>query len=329
MSTHNSNNKTKDVYTIVTNRIIEHLEKGVIPWRQTWTKAGLPKNLITDKPYRGINVWLLNSLGYSQNYFLSFKQVQDLGGSVKKGEKSYEVIFWKWTERENMETKETEKVPLLRYYRVFNIDQCSDIPKEKLPSIVERNNNPIETCEKIMTEMPKRPDIRYKEHRAYYNRMRDFVNMPKMETFESSEEYYSTLFHELVHSTGHNERLNRKELLESKGMRSNDYAAEELTAEMGASYLKSYAGIPIEQLENNAAYIQGWLERLRNDKRFIVHASAQAQKAIDYILNIGEKEKEIEIIERSIEKMERNRRNRLLKILRVSNGRSQDKVREM
>ena len=177
-------------------------------------------------------------------------------------------------------------MPLLRYYNVFNIAQCEGIPIEKIPKQIERNNNPIETCEKIINEMPKRPDIRNNEQRAYYNRISDYVNIPRIETFNTSEDYFNTIFHELVHSTGHGERLNRKELLESKGMRSDKYAMEELTAEMGASYLKSYAGIPIEQLENNAAYIQSWLERLKNDKKFIVHASSQAQKATDYILNI-------------------------------------------
>jgi antirestriction protein ArdC len=329
MQDQNTNHKNTDVYSIVTNRIIEHLEKGVIPWRQTWTKAGLPKNLISQKPYRGINVWLLNSLGYSQNQFLSFKQVKEMGGSVKDGEKSHEVIFWKWTEKENKETKETENVPLLRYYRVFNIDQCSDIPKEKLPPAIERNNNPIETCEKIIAEMPNRPDIRHNEHRAFYNKKYDFVNMPKMETFENSEEYYSTLFHELVHSTGHNERLSRKELLESAGMRSKDYAAEELTAEMGASYLKSYVGIPIEQLENNAAYIQGWLEKLRNDKRFIVHASAQAQKATDYILNIKNQEMEIGSQEVNNDKSVGNERNRQLKDVREKSKSLSEKTIEV
>jgi antirestriction protein ArdC len=284
-----------DVYAIVTNRIIEHLEKGVIPWHQPWTDAGLPKNMITGKNYRGINVWLLASLKYPQNYYLTFKQVRDLGGTVKKGEKAQEVIFWKWLEKENNETNEIKKIPLLRYYNVFNIDQCTGIPKEKLPLVIERKNNPIEACEKIITEMPKRPDIRYDEHRAYYNKAQDFVNMPKVETFLNSEGYYGTLFHELVHSTGHNERLNRIELTNSKGFRTQEYAVEELTAEMGASYLKSYAGIPIEQLENNAAYIQGWLERLKNDKRFIVHSSAQAQKATDFILNVNEIGKNIEI----------------------------------
>ena len=154
-----------DVYTIVTNRIIEHLEKGVIPWQQPWTEAGLPKNLITGKNYRGINVWLLALLNYAQNYFLTFKQVKDLGGSVKKGEKSQEVIFWKWLEKEEKgkdeEKDKLKKVPMLRYYRVFNIEQCEGIPKEKIPPVIERNNNPIESCEKIITEMPKRPEIRH------------------------------------------------------------------------------------------------------------------------------------------------------------------------
>jgi len=302
----NEKSNHTDVYSIVTNRIIEHLEKGVVPWQKPWTDAGLPKNLITGKNYRGINVWLLNTLNYQQNSFLTFKQVKDLGGYVKKGEKAQEVIFWKWIEKENKETKETERVPLLRYYTVFNIAQCEGIPKEKLPQIIERNNNTIEDCEKIINEMPKRPDIRHKEHSAFYNKMQDYVNVPKMETFKSSEHYYGTLFHELVHSTGHNERLNRNELTKSNGFRSENYAVEELTAEMGASYLKSYAGIPIEQLENNAAYIKGWLESLKNDKRFIVHASAQAQKATDYILNVKNEEKELIPINNYSEKFEKS-----------------------
>jgi len=298
----NFNHKTHDVYGIVNDRIIEHLENGVIPWQQPWTEAGLPKNLVTGKNYRGINVWLLNTLNYSQNSFLTFKQVKDLDGSVKKGEKAQVVVFWKWVEKENKETGEKEKAPILRYYKVFNIDQCAGIPKEKLPPVVEKNNKPLETCEKIVNEMPKCPDIRHKEHSAFYNKSEDFVNVPRMEAFKDSESYYSTLFHELVHSTGHNERLNRKELITNKAFGSEDYAREELTAEMGASYLKSYAGIPIKKLENNAAYIQSWLKRLKEDKRFIVHASAQAQKATDYILNIKNEEKELGLPETKIEK---------------------------
>ena len=322
------NPKPKDVYEIVTNRIIEHLEKGVIPWQKPWTEAGHPKNLITGKDYRGINVWLLNTLNYAQNYFLTFKQVKELGGNVKKGEKAQEVIFWKWLEKEkdqnnNIENEKdgkTEKIPLLRYYNVFNIDQCEGIPIEKLPPKIERQNNPIETCEKIINEMPKRPEIRNKEQQAYYHKIDDYINMPKIESFVSSESYYGALFHELLHSTGHKERLDRKELIQSKGMQTNYYAVEELTAEMGASYLKSYAGIPIEQLENNAAYIQGWLERLRKDKKFIVYASAQAQKATDYILNVRNEEKELNPEEEFPKKPDKtNERGNELKETRVKN----------
>lgn len=289
--------QNKDVYKIVTNRIIEHLEKGVVPWHKTWTEAGLPKNLITKKEYRGINVWLLSALNYDQNYFLTFNQVKDLGGSVRKGEKSHEVVFWKWLERENPDTDKTERIPMLRYYRVFNISQCEGIPMDRIPEKVNKINNTIESCEKIINEMPHRPRIQHNEQRAYYNKLSDCVNMPKIETFDKSEDYYAALFHELVHSTGHGERLNRKELLESRGMQSENYAKEELTAELGASYLKSHAGIPIEQLENNAAYIQYWLGHLKNDKRFIVNASSQAQKATDFILSIKNEEREVGVNE--------------------------------
>jgi|WetSurMetagenome_2_1015567.scaffolds.fasta_scaffold76389_2 antirestriction protein ArdC len=292
-----------DVYTIVTNRIIEHLEKGVVPWRQPWTDSGLPKNLITGKPYRGINVWLLSTLKYPRNFFLTLKQANNLGGVVKKGEKANEVVFWKWLESQDKETGETKKTPLLRYYKVFNVAQCEGIPEDKIPQAEKKENPPLETCEKIIKEMPKCPKIQFNEQSAYYNKAEDFLNMPKMETFTKSEDYYSTLFHELVHSTGHNERLNRRELIESRGMRSNDYAIEELTAEMGASYLNSYAGIPIEQLDNNAAYINGWLERLKQDKRFVVYASSHAQRATDFILDIMPKEKEPDRLDAPSEKV--------------------------
>ena len=140
----NQTTTTKDIYQIVTNNIIEKLEKKIVPWQQTWTDEWLPKNLVSKKPYKGINVWLLNSLNYSQNYFLTFNQIKELGGSVKKGEKSQMVVFWKWLEKEDEKTKEIKKTPLLKYYTVFNIDQFIVIPKEKLPVKEEKQNNPIE-----------------------------------------------------------------------------------------------------------------------------------------------------------------------------------------
>jgi antirestriction protein ArdC len=311
------NEKTKkpiDVYSIVTNRIIEHLEKGVVPWRQPWAEAGMPKNLVSGKQYRGINLMLLASLHYSKNIFLTFKQAKELGGAVKKGEKSCPVIFWKQLERENKDTKEIKRIPFLQYYNVFNIDQCEGIPKEKLPQITEIKNDPIQSCEEIIAKMPSKPEIRHMEHRAYYSPKEDYVNMPEMKTFIDSSSYYGTLFHELIHSSGHTSRLNRKEVMEMNGFGSESYSIEELTAEIGASYLKSCAGIPIENIENSSAYIQHWLDRLKNDKKFIVHASAQAQKATDFILDVREVEKELELNKNS------ERKNDLEKIREIGNG---------
>ena len=340
MNTNNTNNTIKnsdsvantnaspDVYAMVTNRIIEHLEKGVVPWQQPWATAGQPKNLITQKPYRGVNVWLLNSSEYAENQFLTFKQVKDLGGSIKKDEKGHFIVFWKWIDIENPKTKEMEKKPFLRYYKVFNVSQCTGIPESKIPVKAQRKNDPILECEKIINEMPNRPEIRHTEHSAYYHKEKDYVNMPKVETFINSESYYGALFHELVHSSGHQNRLNRKELTEKNKFGTEQYAIEELTAEMGASYLKNQAGIPIEKLENNAAYIKGWLEKLKQDKKFIVYASSQAQKATDYILNI-QIEKELEAAEKDVAvmKQEIDNKSRELVGLRAEKNKTRELYR--
>ena len=287
--------KTRDVYAIATNKIIEHLEKGTVPWRQPWTDAGLPQNLISQKPYRGINVWLLAMCGYPRNYFLSFKQVKELGGSVKKDEKAHIVLFWKWVKKDKTKDTDTHQdtgeandrknmKPLLRYYLVFNIDQCIGIPETSIP-IVSRPNEPLIACEKVLDDMPLVPLIEHKEQRAYYSPIEDIINMPRMDTFVSSEKYYTTLFHELVHSTGHSSRLNRKEVMSKDAFGSEQYSIEELTAEIGASYLSSHTGIVLDDFADNAAYISGWLDVLKKDKRFIIYASAQAQRATEFILD--------------------------------------------
>lgn len=281
----------KDVYTIVTERIIEQLEKGTVPWRQPWTSAGIPKNLISQRAYRGMNVMLLAMLGYEQNLFLTFKQLKDLGGSVKQGEKSHLVVYWNYIERHqaaierNDDTSEemmAKKVPLLRYYTVFNVAQCEGIPSIYLEK-EEHNWSPIESCDELVQSMPKCPKITHREQRAYYDPLKDVVNMPKYNSFDRPEAYYSTLFHELVHSTGHRSRLNRKGLLEMTEFGSEAYSHEELVAEIGTCYLQSYVGVTSE-FEQSAAYIQEWLWRLKNDSRFIFSAASQAQKATDFIL---------------------------------------------
>lgn len=286
----------RDVYQIVTDRIIELLGKGTVPWQQPWTKAGIPQNLISKKAYRGINVWLLASLNYPKNLFLSSKQLGEIGGQIKEGERPNLVVFWKWLdsekEQETGAIKDKKKIPLLRYHMVYNVTQCENIPKELLPS-PEKKFSPIKRCQETISSMPMLPVIQHKENEAYYDVKGDLINLPPLDSFKTAEGYYGTLFHELVHSTGHATRLNRKEVVQEIRFGSMNYSIEELTAEIGACYLRSYSGIGNKDLVNSASYIDGWLQKLKSDRRFIVYACTQAQKASDYILNIPKEEYEI------------------------------------
>ncbi|MDA2924023.1 zincin-like metallopeptidase domain-containing protein [Acidobacteria bacterium AH-259-L09] len=275
-------------YEVITNRIIKKLEQGTVPWHQPWS-AEMPKNLISRKEYRGINVFLLGSMGYANPYWMTFKQAKQLGGHVRQGGRSTPVVFWKWleVEQENPETgePETNQIPLLRYYNVFNLDQCEDIPAEKIPPLENgRDFHPIKEAEKTVQQMLQPPIIQHRASQAYYRPSSDTVNMPQPELFRSDEEYYSTLFHELTHSTGHQSRLNRLDTDNLAPFGSKDYSQEELVAEMGAAFLCGHCRIENRTIDNSAAYIQGWLRRLRNDKRMVVFAAAQAQKAADFIL---------------------------------------------
>lgn len=279
-----------DVYSLVTSRIVSLLEHGTVPWQKPWNVDSAPKNLITQKSYKGINVFLLNSLCFESPYFLTFKQAKDLGGFVRKGEKSAPVVYWNWLEVEDRENpQKLKKIPFLRYYSVFNLSQCDGIPASKIPvTDLEREFNPIEAGEQIVINMPNPPQIQEGGSRACYRPSLDRVDIPRRETFRSGEEYYSTLLHELTHATGHASRLNRKGVAGSAGewsaFGSTPYAKEELVAEMGAAFLCGAAGIVERTVENSAAYIQSWLQRLKDDKRLVVQAAAQAQRASDYVL---------------------------------------------
>jgi antirestriction protein ArdC len=285
MESKNQKSQKRDVYQIVTDRIIRELQKGTVPWHKPWTETGLPQNLITKRPYRGINVWLLALLHYPRNFFLTDKQLKELGGTVKKDEKATPVIYWNWKDVIDEDSGEEKKVPFLRYYLVYNVDQCQGIPYESIPALPERSNNPIALCESVIEGMPQRPLIKFREQRAFYNPLLDFINMPKLKTFESSERYYETFFHEMTHSTGHLSRLNRKELMQMEEFGGDAYSIEELTAEMGACYLKSHCGLDYNGYDQNASYIQSWLSKLKDDKYFVIYAAAKAQRAADFILN--------------------------------------------
>ena len=279
-------------YEIVTESIIKQLESGVAPWRKPW-RTEMPANLASKKEYRGINVFLLASLGYGSRYWLTYRQAQTLGGSVRKGEHGSKVVFWKIGEyrKEDKETGETEnrRSILLRYYTVFNLEQCEGI---KLPEPT-RIIAPLEQCEIIVNSMPNPPGFE-QDSRAFYRPSTDTVGMPARSAFDSAEEYYSTFFHELTHSTGHPSRVGREGIMEHNPFGSEDYSKEELVAEMGAAMLCGVAGIESRTLDNSASYLQSWINRLRSDSRLIVSAASQAQKAADYILGKAAAETESE-----------------------------------
>ncbi|MEP6673646.1 MAG: zincin-like metallopeptidase domain-containing protein [Ferruginibacter sp.] len=301
MDSHTTSSTPIDVYQLVTDQIIALLEKGVVPWQKSWNEAGLPMNLLSKRHYRGINLWLLLSLNYERNFFLTWDQVKSIGGSVLKNEKGQIIAFWKHVPKKPVELDEKgepKTTAMLRYYRVFNIDQCRDIRPELIPTIgAPLNFNPIASCETIIVKMPNCPPIQHKEQQAYYNPEKDFINMPKKKSFKLAESYYSTLFHELIHATGSEKRLARKTLGEMSSFGSENYSMEELIAEIGSAFLCHSSGILPNQIDNTAAYLDNWLGVFKNDKRFIVTASGQAQKASDLILNIPEKESKEEVNE--------------------------------
>ena len=265
------------VYQIVTDRIIEKLEQGVIPWRKPWSSEGVARNWVTQKPYRGINQLLL-----SDGEYLTFKQVQEAGGKVKKGAKSEIVVFWKMLEKET-EEGDKETIPLLRYYRVFSIRDCEGIESKVIP-VDPKEHDPIEQAEEVLSKYKDKPTISHNDSSAYYSPDMDLVNVPKMTLFDKAEEYYSTLFHELVHSTGHKSRLNRKEMQGDASFGSESYSREELVAEVGSAMICTMTGIDHVTLDNSASYLDSWIRALKGDSRLIIGASSQAQKAVEYIL---------------------------------------------
>ena len=287
---------TRDIYSIVTNLITQQLEQGTVPWKRPWHNPGVPRNLVTQRPYRGINHLLLKTANYFENEFVTFRQVQDLGGTIKKGEKGVLIVYWLWHEDLPPARKldvRAKSVPTLRYYFVWNVSQCNGLAHQHTP-LLFKAGEPFEMCERILSEMPDPPKIVHNEPEAYYQIWGDFINLPKKELFASQDGYWLTLLHEVIHYTGAAHRLNRKELVEQTNFASDTYSIEELTAELGACYLAAHVGLSPQSFTNNAAYIKHWLAKLKEDNRLIVYAAARAQRAVNYILNIKDDENMLE-----------------------------------
>jgi antirestriction protein ArdC len=277
-----------DIYEMVTNLIIERLESGVIPWQMPWkTEIGLPQNMVYKKVYKGLNFWLLLTVidKFNSPFFLTFNQVNELGGHILKGEKGFPVVFWKILESENKDGG-IDQIPFLRYYTVFNIKQTGGIDESKIPTseAYDHEFEPIVMAEELIKYWSDRPVIRLNQTHSFYSPVGDFIGVPDPRTFFHDEQYYSTLFHESIHATGHVSRTGRHEKFPDHKFGSQDYSLEELVAEMGAAYLCHITGIQNSTIDNNAAYIKSWIGKFKEDKKMLLSAASMAQKAADYIL---------------------------------------------
>lgn len=274
-------------YQIMTDRITRLIEtENLCAWTKPWSaEAGMPRNLFSQRHYRGINIWMLGAQGYESPFWATARQVGEAGGSVKPGEQATYVVYWSRYMRKDKVTGDESPGMVLKFFRVFNSAQLQGVA---VPSL-ERphfDHSPIEVCEKVVGNYPNPPAITYGATAAYYRPMKDVITMPDRDRFHTPAGFYATLFHEMTHSTGHKDRLDRKTLVDAVAYGKVNYAKEELVAEMGAAYLCGYCGIDNETVDNSAAYLKGWLRPLRQDPKMLVLAAAQAQKAVDHILNV-------------------------------------------
>jgi len=275
-----------DTYQLITDRIIAKLEAGTIPWKHyTTIKAseGAPRNYCSGRQDNGINYFLLGMMGYSSPHWMTFSQAKSEGGMVRKGEKSMPIVYWNFSEREDKETGEKKSIPFLKHFNVFNAEQVDGIDARIPEPSGGRETNANALADQIIADMPNRPVIKTGEFAsASYSPSGDTVRMTEQKLCVSDSAYYSTLLHELIHSTGHPSRLNRAF---GNSFGSSGYSREELIAEMGACFLCSEVGIAQETEDNSASYIASWIKVLKGDPKAVVAAAGKAQKAANFILN--------------------------------------------
>lgn len=280
----------------ITGKLLAQLEAGVVPWHKPWSGSG-PKNVMSKKEYRGINLLLLNmeriNMEYSTNWWLTYNQAKKKKGHVKAGEKGTQVVFWKFidvdkeVEGDDGEKQiEQHRIPLMRLYYVFNVDQCEGI--EAPDDGVKTEDEVIAEAELILSRYRSNGAAPVKHdggNRAFYRPSSDSIHMPEKTAFKGGAHYYSTLFHEHTHSTGHEMRLDREGVSEHNFFGSTVYAEEELVAEFGAAFLMGRVGgeYVARTLEDSASYIAHWKGKLQDDGKLILRVTSAAQKSLDYI----------------------------------------------
>lgn len=277
----------QDIYQQVTNEIVKILETGVKPWEKPW-KSGIVCRPIRHNglAYTGVNVLMLwmvaEAKGYEAPIWMTYKQAIELGGQVKKGEKGALVIYANSIVIKEESEEEETRIPYTKSYNVFNVQQIEGLPEKYYikPEVIFSPKERIEQAQNFFNKTGA--VINHGGNRAYYSPSKDKIQMPEFEKFNSAESYTTTLCHELTHWTGHKDRLNR---LNSKILDKESYASEELIAEIGSAFLCADLSIK-PMLENHASYIDSWLKVLRNDKRAIFKASAQAEKAVSFLQSL-------------------------------------------
>jgi antirestriction protein ArdC len=271
----------------VTALLIKELEEGRAPWRKGWNGGMAPTSLSTGNPYQGINTLILSILGesYSRPLWLTYKQAQALGGNVKKGEKSIRIVYASQKSTKATEDQEAQSFFFYKWFNVFNLDQCEGI---ELPAKYQEDREPVTPLDAINAlweGYATRPEMYYAEQgRAFYDRIADSITLPTLAQFHSAEEHAYTFAHEMIHSTGHESRINRWTGKEDKPGKfgCESYAKEELVAEIGACMMLASAGVDFD-LPNSGAYLRSWIKALNDDKSLIFKASAKAQAAASYI----------------------------------------------
>lgn len=308
-----------DIYEFVNDKLISQMENGIIPWLKPWTRVQTGKSyefcLVNARKYRSGELYsLMNQFLLGEDgVYLSFKEVKDAGGKVKKGAKAKTVVFWKIIQKDRVDENGKpvmgkdgkpikDSIPLLRYKNVFSLNDTEGVPEKKWmheqkPAEINTGfeHEPIEQIEKILRDYIEREGIEFTaslSNEAYYRPFDDSIHIPMISQFPQVEEYYSTWAHECTHSTGHSKRLNRLKM-ENLAARGVDYSKEELVAEIGAASILSICGIDTAKtIRNSTAYLQGWLTHLKNDKKMLISAAGKAEKAINMILNIQNQNKE-------------------------------------
>jgi len=271
------------VHEIITDKIIKQLEAGTIPWRKPWGtcgNGGLPRNGVTQRPYSGVNLLMLE---WGESYY-TWNQIQDKKWKVKKGSKASMVVFFTLVDKKGkQETEKEDKIPIMRYYNVFASSDIEGAPTTQKEYV----HDPIKEAEEIVSNYKEVPIHHHNNNRAFYSPSEDYINVPEYNKFAIPEEYYNTLFHEMSHSTGHSTRLKRfVGAAATASFGSKLYSLEELVAELGAAFLCGHCGIEQTTLENSTAYIANWLKVLKDDKTIIVKAAAKASKSTDYIIGV-------------------------------------------